>query len=183
MEVVETTRDEVKSLLAMISGAYPNYKPPDKTLTVNVWHMALADYDKEVIIMGLKAYMISDTSGFAPSVGQLLAKVQNIIYPQAISDMEAWRMVKRAISNSIYHSQEEYSKLPRVVQKVVGSPQALRTWAMDEEYNDSVTMSHFLRCYRTEVAREREKQIMPQDIKAVIEKTQSALSIEKSTTE
>ena len=36
------TREETIKALMTIQAAYPNYKPPDKTVTVNTWHMISA---------------------------------------------------------------------------------------------------------------------------------------------
>ena len=36
-------REETAKLLMMIQGAYPNYKPDNKTVTINTWNLALSD--------------------------------------------------------------------------------------------------------------------------------------------
>lgn len=36
-------REETAKLLMMIQGAYPNYKPDNKTITINTWNLALSD--------------------------------------------------------------------------------------------------------------------------------------------
>lgn len=45
--------------------------------------------------------------------------------PKQLNELEAWSLVEKAIRNSIYNSQEEFSKLPPLVQKAVGSPNVL----------------------------------------------------------
>lgn len=151
--------------------SYPNYKPMDLSETVDVWTMMLEEYTYEQISIALKAYVLSDTSGFAPSVGQLVAKVQTITQPQELNEMEAWALVSKAIRNSGYNSVEEYSKLPLVVQKAVGLPDQLRIWAMDEHYNEEVVMSQFQRCYRSELKRQEEFQKLPRDVQRLIQNT------------
>ncbi|MGN0346321.1 MAG: hypothetical protein ACI4DU_03445, partial [Lachnospiraceae bacterium] len=44
----------------------------------------------------------------------------------------------------------------------------LRTWALDENYNEQVVSSNFMRCYRTELARHEELSKMPAEVKALI---------------
>lgn len=149
--------------------SYPNYKPNNISETVDVWQMMLSEYTYEQISVALKAYILSDTSGFAPSIGQLVAKIQTISRPQELSEMEAWALVSKAIRNSGYNSVEEFAKLPPLVQKAVGLPDQLRTWALDENYNEQVVSSNFMRCYRTELARHEELSKMPSDVKALIE--------------
>lgn len=67
------TREEVQDLLAMVQATYPNYNPPSKTAAVNVWYMALEEYSADEVAMAFKAYMKTNTSGFAPAPGQLIA--------------------------------------------------------------------------------------------------------------
>ena len=96
------TREETVKIIRIMVDSYPNYKPNDISETVDVWKMMLSDYDYNLVAMALKAYILSDTSGFAPSIGQLVAKIQTLSKPQELSEMEAWSLVKKAISNSAY---------------------------------------------------------------------------------
>lgn len=152
--------------------SYPNYKPNNISETVDVWQMMLSDYDYNLVAMALKAYILSDTSGFAPSIGQLVAKMQTVTKPQELSEMEAWSLVSKAIRNSGYNSVEEFANLPLLVQRAVGTPDNLRNWAVSDcQTIESVIQSNFLRTYRTVVKRENEINCMPNDIKSLIEKT------------
>ena len=56
------------------------------------------------------------------------------------------------------------------MQKAVGLPSQLRTWALDENYNEEVVSSNFIKCYRNELAKQRELQKMPQNVRNFIEK-------------
>lgn len=149
--------------------SYPNYKPNDISETVDVWHMMLSDYDYNLVAMALKAYILSDTSGFAPSIGQLVDKMKSITSPQELNEMEAWSLVCDALKNCGYNYVEEYAKLPPLVQKAVGLPTQLQTWALTENLNKDVVGSNFMRCYRIEVERQNEISKMPQDVKELLE--------------
>ena len=164
------TREETVKIIRIICDSYPNYKPNNLSETVDVWCMMLSDYTYDQVSVALKAYILSDISGFAPSIGQLVGKIQTISQPQELNEMEAWSLVSRAIRNSTYNSVEEFAKLPQLVQKAVGLPDQLRTWAMDENYNEQVASSNFIKCYRTEVARSQELSKMPSDVRKIIER-------------
>lgn len=164
------TREETVKIIRIICDSYPNYKPNNLSETVDVWCMMLSDYNYEQVSVALKAYILSDTSGFAPAIGQLVGKIKTISQPQELNEMEAWSLVSRAIRNSTYNSVEEFAKLPPMVQKAVGLPNQLRTWAMDENYNEQVASSNFIKCYRTEVARSQELSKMPSDVRKIIER-------------
>ena len=166
------TREETVKIIRIMVDSYPNYKPNNISETVEVWNMMLSDYDYNLVAMALKAYILSDTSGFAPSIGQLVAKMQTITKPQELSEMEAWSLVSKAIRNSGYNSVEEFANLPPLVQKAVGTPDNLRNWAVsDYQTIESVIQSNFLRTYRTVVRRENEINCMPNEVKALIDKT------------
>ena len=148
---------------------YPNYKPIDTELAATVWADATEEYSYEQVNMALKAYMKSSTSGFAPTPGQLIDKIHFITQPPDLNETEAWSLVSNAIRRSAYDSAEEYAKLPPLVQKAVGLPSQLRTWAIDEEYNEQVVSSNFMRAYRAEVAREKEVSKMPAKVRKLIQ--------------
>ena len=163
------TREETVKIIRIMVDSYPNYKPNNISETVDVWHMMLSEYTYEQISVALKAYILSDTSGFAPSIGQLVDKIKTVTIPQELNEMEAWSLVSKAISNSGYNSIEEYAKLPTLVQKAVGLPDQLRTWALDENYNEQVVSSNFMRCYRNEVEREKKILSMPKDVQVLLQ--------------
>lgn len=161
------TRDETVNIIRVMVDSYPNYKPNNLSETVDVWHMMLSDYDYSLVSMALKSYILSDTSGFAPAIGQIVAKIHFITQRQELNEMEAWSLVSKAIRNSIYNSADEYAKLPPIVQKAVGLPSQLMQWSIDDSYNESVVSSNFMRCYRIELAREKEMSMLPEDARQI----------------
>ncbi len=153
------TREETKQLVRITLASYPNWKITNPSDTVEVWHLMLADYDYNQISLALKAYIQSDISGFAPSVGQIIGKLQDIHKPK-ISEMEAWELVRKAVCNSNYCSKEEYDKLPEDIQRAVGGPGNLKLWALTDlnEFN-TVIQSNFMRSFKavSESARNDER--------------------------
>ena len=93
------TRDEAKEIVMVISASYPNWKPQDLSFTVDTWRLMLAEYDYNPIALALKAYIATDTSGFAPSVGQVINKLHTISGPEELNEMEAWALVSNALRN------------------------------------------------------------------------------------
>ena len=149
---------------------YPNYKPSNLSETVDVWNMMLEEYSYSQISTALKTYVHSDTSGFAPSIGQLLDKLHAIQNPQELNEMEAWSLVSKALRNGYYGAVEEFNNLPPLVQKAVGSPDNLRNWSQtDTNSIENVVQSNFMRSYRLVVNRENEIKKMPADVRTLIE--------------
>ena len=166
------TREETVRIIRIMVDSYPNYKPNNISETVDVWHMMLSDYDYNIVAMALKAYILSDTSGFAPSIGQLIGKIQTISQPQELDGMTAWGLVSKALRNGTYGAVEEFNKLPPLVRQAVGMPDNLKNWATsDYQTIETVIQSNFLRTYETVVKRANEINRMPDNIKTLIDKT------------
>lgn len=163
------TEKEVRQLLAMMQAVYPNYNPPSREAAVNAWFMCLSEYDNNVVMAAFKAYMTTNTSGFAPAPGQLIEILQTLTQPSELNELEAWSIVRKALRNCGYNSEQEFAKLPTVVQKTVGTPQQLKIWACDSEFNENVVSSNFIKTYRTEVKRATELNKMPENVRKLIE--------------
>lgn len=167
----EMTREQVGKLLMTIQAYYPNYNPPDKEITLNAWYIMLAEYPEELVLQALRACIATNTSGFAPDVGQIMSKIQTISQPQELDGMTAWGLVSKALRNGTYGAVEEFNKLPPLVRQAVGMPDNLKNWATsDYQTIETVIQSNFLRTYETVVKRANEINRMPDNIKSLIEK-------------
>lgn len=132
--------------------------------------MMLDEYSYNQVSIALKAYVASDTSGFAPGIGDIVAKIQTISQPQELDGLTAWGLVSKALRNGTYGAVEEFSKLPPIVQKAVGLPDNLKNWATaDYKTIETVIQSNFLRTYESVVKRENEINRIPNNIKILIE--------------
>ena len=162
------TREDTIKILMVIQAAYPNYKPQDKTIAVNVWSEMLSDISYERVSTAVKAYIQSDKSGFAPGIGDIREKVQNIFAEEdELNETAAWSLVLKAIRRSTYYSEEEFLKLPEIIQRSVGSPRQLREWATLEDVDGktlTVIQSNFQRTFRVEQQRERERNKLSPDV-------------------
>lgn len=166
------TKEQVGKLLMTIQAYYPNYNPPDKKIAINAWYVMLAEYPEELVLQALRACIATNTSGFAPDVGQIMSKMQTISQPQELDGMAAWGLVSKALRNGTYGAAEEFNKLPPLVRQAVGMPDNLKNWATsDYQTIETVIQSNFLRTYETIVKRANEINRMPDNIKSLIEKT------------
>ena len=166
------SREEAKNILMMVQAAYPNFSPQDKGVTLNTWHLMLADYPYKQVEAALISFVRTEGKGFPPSIGQIIDKLQTL-YGKGEEDMNeiaAWGMVSKAISNSGYHSEEEFAKLPPILQRVVYSPANLRSWAVtDTDTVNGVIQSHVIRTYRAVLKAEREEQKLPVKLRQALE--------------
>lgn len=65
------TREETVKIIRIMVDSYPNYKPNDISETVDVWNMMLEEYSYHEVSVALKEYILTEKTGFAPSIGQL----------------------------------------------------------------------------------------------------------------
>lgn len=173
------TVNDARKIIAVMLVSYPNFKPIDTELMATTWADLLNEYSYEQVSVALKCYITTDTSGFAPSIGQLIDKLKTVEQPQELNELQAWGLVRKAINNSGYHSEEEFAKLPPLVQKAVGTPGQLKQWGMsDIESIETVAQSNFMRTYRAVAKREDEVSRMPKEIRQLIQQNEPKIMIE-----
>jgi len=168
MNKIETTR-----ILKLVAGAYPktfNIDDPDKlSIQMEIWSSCFESETYMQVAQALKYHISTDTSGFPPVLGKLKEAIFKIGNPNVLSEAEAWAYVKVALKNSLYGSEEEFDKLPPIVQKVVGSGSMLRSWAMnDSDEINTVIASNFQRSYRSILQSHKENAMLPDSVKKAI---------------
>lgn len=174
------TREETKKILRIMYDCFQNFRPTPTDIVeiAEVWEMMLADYTYPQISVALKSYILSNTSGFAPTIGQLVELVHSVSKPQELNEMEAWSLVSRAIRNSGYRYTEEFLKLPAIIQRAIGTPEQLHIWATDEEYNETVVMSNFQRSYRLVLMQKEENAKLPAEAQNLLSNNENPARIE-----
>lgn len=158
---------EAKKILAVMLATFPNYNPSDVDAVAKIWADMLSEYSYQQVDKALKSYILSNNSGFAPNIGQLVEKIHTTTTPKGLNEMEAWALVRKALSNG-QEAEKEFSKLPKIVQKAVGTPYQLRLWATDENFNEGVISTFFMQTYRTELSRHKEIQKMPTEVRKLV---------------
>lgn len=163
------TEKETTQVLMAISTMFPQFKVGDRATTIRMWTECLADLSYEQVSTAVKAFAMTDTKGFAPSIGQIRAKVASGYESSIMNEAQAWNMVYNALCNSNYHANEEYNKLPEEIRRAVGGPDQLREWAMMDFDSITVAESNFKRTYRAIAEKRAEYLRMPQSMQPVIE--------------
>lgn len=162
------TREETKDALHIIAEMYPQF--PVTSARVDIWHRIIQDIDAAQIKNAIAAFIRTDTKGYPPVPGQLIALIsdQQLNF---LGENEAWDAVTRALRNGVYGFEEEYEKLDPIVQKCVGSANMISTWAsLPSSEVHTVIRSQFIRAYRTEVDRAKQDAKIPQPVLDVLRK-------------
>ena len=160
------TREEWAVLVKAMKAVYtsPSFLPDQYAF--DTWYGLLKDLDYKLLSFGLKKYM--QTEWKEPTIAALRQCAGSLMpHEEELNETEAWNLVSKAIRNSIYNSEQEFSKLPELIQKAVSSPGQLWEWATSENIDGkwlSVVQSNFQRTYRAEVQRGHERQKLSPDL-------------------
>lgn len=158
------TRDECKTLIRAIVSLYPNWRPENMSDTVSVWFFVLEDQSLQACMAMLKSYSRTNRTGFAPSPADLLGQVTD---QTAMTPQEAWAYVLKAIPHGIYHSKEQWEQFPEQVKAAV-TPDQLKAWASDENFNVGVAESNFIRSFQLSQRRAASDFALPENLKAAL---------------
>ena len=147
-----------------LADAIKTYFPRDNVLptenAMRLWYEELKDIPYQLAHLALQKYVC--TNKFAPTIADIREQVSelNNQNEEELNETAAWSIAWKAICNSGYHAEEEFAKLPPVIQRTVHSPAQLREWALLENIDGktiTVLQSDFQRAFRVEQQRERER--------------------------
>ena len=164
------TREETIKILSVLRGAYPAFyrdiTKQEAESTIGLWMSMFEEEPYELVGAAVKAFISGDGKGFPPAIGQIKERIRQITQPEEMTEQEAWSFVSKAISNSIYGSEEEFAKLPPEVQAVVHDPGQLRQWARSPADSvETVIASNFMRSFRAKQKASKEYMALPTSVK------------------
>lgn len=180
------TRQETVSILAILRAAFPSFykgmERKDLEGIVSLWNDMFRDDAANVVAGAVKALIATKTTGYPPTIGEVKEHVRRITQPREMTEQEAWAYISKALRNSLYGSEEEFRKLPPVLQSVVHDPRQLREWAMmDEATVQSVVASNVQRSFRVRAQQARDFEALPEDVKALSRGLAEQLSLQEET--
>ncbi len=169
------TKREIAELMTIMQANYPDsFKGQSNAVIeakIALWHEFFQSCSKELVYAAAKAFIANDTKGFMPNIGQINDYIQKVRSEDEMTEGEAWSYVAKALRNSGYNSVEEFAKLPERIQRLVGSANQLRDWAMmDSEIVQSVVSSNFQRTFRARQKSEAEYDRLPNDVKQLMQR-------------
>ena len=166
------TLDDTKKFLMMVNAFFPAMKVENPMETARAWAWALGEFSPKSVEAALQVYIRTNKTGFAPSVSQIIDCIYSLEQDDKPSEGEAWMLVKKALSDSVYNAQERFDELPPLVKEAVGNPSILRQWGQtDSDSVNTVIMSNFQRAYREVVKRQDFKDKVAPQISKLLEET------------
>jgi uncharacterized protein YcgL (UPF0745 family) len=137
---------------------------------LDLWSEMFADDDIRVVKVALFK-LIETHQGYPPDIAALKEKIRELVVASTgePTDEELWQMLRRAASNGYYGAREEFDRLPRVVQRYLGSPSALRDLAViDEKTLNTVTKGQFLKQIVSLRERQEFADSLPEPVKEAV---------------
>jgi|AGTN01.1.fsa_nt_gi Loader and inhibitor of phage G40P. len=164
---------ETGMIMSILQAAYPqfykNQTDEERAAALNLWASIFVDDNSSIVTAAVKALIETDEKGFPPHIGAVKARIRQLTEPPQMTELEAWALVSRAASRGTYDATEEFDRLPRMIQKALGSPNTLREWAqVESDIFQTVIQSNFMRSFRTMAARERDYNALPEDVKKLV---------------
>lgn len=169
-------KKETVQIMAVLKAAYPQYYKDTEEIAaaVSLWQSMFEDEQYELVSAGVKAFIASDTKGFPPCIGQVKEQIARLTRPvDAMTEQEAWSLVKKALRNSVYGYMEEFASLPEPIRATIRTPSTLREWGqISMQELDTVVASNFMRSYRDTVRNRHEFALLPESVKQFAAKEQ-----------
>lgn len=164
------TRKESAQIIGIMQTVYPdsfkNLSADAIQSTVAIWAKVFEDDPASAVQAAVMAHISATADRFMPPPGAIKQRLVEIKTGGNLTAGEAWQLAYAAAQRGIHHAQEEFDKLPPIVQRLVGSPNQLREWAMmDAETVQSVIASNFQRSYTVRAEKEREYMALPTGVK------------------
>jgi uncharacterized protein YcgL (UPF0745 family) len=168
------TREDTASVLKILKVSYPafysKFSKDDMVAVLDLWSEMFADDDIRVVKVALFK-LIETHQGYPPDIAALKEKIRELVVASTgePTDEELWQMLRRAASNGYYGAREEFDRLPRVVQRYLGSPSALRDLAViDEKTLNTVTKGQFLKQIVSLRERQEFADSLPEGVKEAV---------------
>ena len=176
--------NETLKILSVLKANYPNFyknmSKIDAEAQVNLWSEMFEDTPYELVGAAVKSYIASNVEGYPPNIGIIKEQIKKLTQTEELTEQEAVNLIMKALQNSNYNAQAEFEKLPPVLQRLVGSPNMLREWAvMDTDVVNSVVSSNLMRSFKAIKERERVQQALPSSTKNAIAGLVDAFSMDK----
>lgn len=162
------TKQEFAKLVKGMRAVYGKMFEDEQAFLV--WYSLLSDLDYSRAQSALQKYMM--TNHFPPTPADI--RKNAVDEQEETGALEAWAMVRKAVRNSSYHAEQEYSKLPAAVQKAIGSPANLKELAlMPVDTFESVEQSHFVRSYTATQKRIQAERALPEQMRSFTQMIES----------
>jgi len=169
------TREEFTKIVLALKSVYTAPTLLSTKESLDMWYASLQDIDYNTCKTGVVAYIQSEEK--LPTPAGIRNKIVELSQMGELNEMQAWGLVSKALRNGLYHSQEEFDKLPENIKCAVGSAEQLHNWATsDYKTIETVIQSNFVGTYRRVIERKTKQSALSQDVRNVTQIATNAFS-------
>lgn len=172
-------RNQIIDIFKILRTTYPrfyaNITKQEAEDTIDLWLEMFKHENPELVIMAVKHLI--NTFKFPPTIADVKEAMYKLTKTEEETPAELWNTIRKAIQRSSYYAAEEFEKLPELAKKYVGSPDQLREWAIDMEYNDAVARGQFFKQIEVIKQREKEDSLMLPETKEMLKALTSKMAI------
>lgn len=174
--------EETLMMLSILKVAYPNFyrniSKKEIDDTIFLYQTMFKDYDSELVLFAVKELI--NSFNYPPTIADIKDKIYQLTNVEDKSASELWDCLLKAIRNGSYGSEQEFKNLPDIVKDYVISPRQLQELAqMDSETINSVVKGQFLRQIENLKQRAKEKDMMLNETKLILERVKETPQIEE----
>lgn len=160
-------KQETVQVITLLAGNYDSIAKKDATqkqLMINTWQECLGDLDYKLVLQAVKKTIIE--SLYPPTIHDIRKNAVEIIKPVTKrTAIEAWNEAYRMICSGLYMTEEQFDKASPEVKKFFGSVRQVTELAKtDIDTVNTVTKGQFLKQYEVLVQREKEQNLLPQQM-------------------
>lgn len=176
------TRTEFYDVVKLLNVLYEKdgkfmFESPDK---ITAWYSCLNDLEYQPCCEAIR--QVALTNKYRPTIADIREQYVKIVNNKdMISEMEAWNMVRLALRDSTYHSEEQFEEFPEFVKRIVVSPARLKEWGqLPSDTVSSVVRAEFRHSYESAYKQFTEAQIIGDERLWIAEKVARQLTMTRT---
>ena len=173
-------KQETIQIITLLAGNYEsiaNKSQMQKQMMLNTWYECLNDLDYNLVLKAVKKTIIE--SEYPPTIHEIRKNAVEIIKPKENNALESWNECYNMICNGAYMTQEEFDKHSGICKKFLGSLTQLKAYATNEDFNLDVTRSNFLKQYEILEKRNKQENLLPNNMKNLINEISTKIDIKQ----
>lgn len=160
-------KKEFATIVAFLEGVYKDFHISGNKVSMEMWFECLRDLDYSATQAGLKKHIM--TSKWQPTIAEIRKSVADITNPAILSNTEAWGEVTKAIKK--FGSWDQDRALNSLSTHTRTTVESFGWDRLCGAENVDVVRGQFLKMYDSFTIREKEKALLPEDFKVLIENT------------
>lgn len=166
------TKNETAQILHVLKINYPqsfkNMDGDQMNEYLDLWSGMFANTSTEDVVSAVHAIIAGDPTGYAPNIGQINAKIQELkrIRSNTINEDDAWKMIVECVHSPDWYG--DYKKLPQEIRDCVPYEEMKSYINMFSETLNTVAKAQFKKAYKQKQEKSDFVQALPESVKEYV---------------